>query len=79
MSDKYLPSGQGILHCVWGLRNESAAEVCHPVWGQRQCGGWAVEQECVCHPAQEMMLADKGVHGFYNHQAAPWRGPGGAD
>lgn len=39
-------------------------------------GGWAVEQEYVCHPAQEMMLADKGVHGFYNQQVAPWRGPG---
>lgn len=36
-------------------------------------GAWAAEQgvDGVCHPAQEMVLAVKGVHGFYSHPGAP--------
>lgn len=78
MSNKYPPSGQGIFHCDRGLRNGSAAEVCHTVWEQRKCRVADQELDSVCHLVQEM-LAVKGVHSFYNHQGAPWRGPGRAD
>lgn len=42
MSDKHLPSRQGMLYCSRAWKDGIVAEVCHTVWGQRQ---WGLEKE----------------------------------
>lgn len=74
-----MDKGYSTMPGVWGMQVQQR---CVTLCGDKgRVGAWAAEQEVddMCHPAQEMMVPVKGVHGFYNHQAAPWRGPGRAD